>query len=102
MKNNNFGIWRPYFVLTPEAMLQDANCEPMEMMINQGSIIATDFKAIIGQKMSALSQQPQQVIIERPEGYMRAFLSSPLMPVVFIKPTNKAIFPSNTNDLDAE
>lgn len=102
MKNNNFGIWRPYFVLTPEAMLQDANCEPLEMMINQGSIIATDYKAIIGQKMSALSQQPQQVIIERPDGYMRAFLFSPLMPVVFIKPTNKAIFPSATNDLDGE
>lgn len=99
---NNFGIWRPYFVLTPEAMIQDANGQPLEMMINQGSIIATDYKDIIGNKISAISQTPQQVLIERPKGYMRAFLSSPLMPVVFIKPTNKNIFPSNLEDLDGE
>jgi len=102
MKNNNFGIWRPYFVLTPEAIIQNSDYEPLEMMINQGSIIATDYKDIIGNKISAISQQPQQIAIQRPQGYMRAFLSSPLMPVVFIKPTNKGIFPSNTADLDQE
>lgn len=100
MKSNNFGIWRPYFILTPEAVLQGS--EPMEAMINQGSIIMTDYMPIIGTKQSALSQTPQAVTIDRPEGYMRAFLSSPLMPVVFIKPTNKGIFPSNTADLDQE
>jgi hypothetical protein len=100
MKRNNFGIFKPYYLLTPEAAIQ--NMPPKEVLINQGSIIMTDLENIEGQKQSALSQTPQAVIIERPAGYVRAFLSSPLLSVVFIKPTDKTIFPSNTNDLNAE
>ena len=93
---NDFCIFKPYFLLTPEAALQ--NFTPKEVLINEGNIIAKDLENIEGQKHSALSQSPQSVSIERPEGYMRAFLNSPLLAVVFIKPINRNV----NNDLDAE
>lgn len=98
--NNNFGIWRPYYILTAQAILQEE--EPREILLNEGSLISKDFDSISVQKQTPFSKDPQMFEIACPEGYQRILSNSPLLPVFFGKRTNKSIFPSNTNDLDAE
>jgi hypothetical protein len=98
--NNNFGIWKPHFILSAEAILQQA--EPMEALINEGTIITKDFQPITVSKQTQFSKDPQLMQIECPEGYMRYLTTSNILPLFFAKPTNKGIFPSNTHDLDEE
>lgn len=94
MKPNNFGVWKPYYILTPEAVLSGE--QPIEVLLNEALIVSKDYQHITGQRQTPFSKDLQPVLIECPEGYMRALLNSPLLPVAFIKPTNKGIFPSNT------
>jgi hypothetical protein len=98
--NNNFGIWRPYWVLTAQAILSEE--QPVEMLLNEGILISKDFGDIMVQKQTQFTKEPQNVEIQCPEGYMRIMSFSQFMPVFFAKRTNKNVFPSNLNDLDTE
>jgi hypothetical protein len=101
MKTKNiFGIWRPHFILSPEAILEQQ--EPIESLLNMGTIISKDFQGITMQKQNQFSKEPQLYVIECPEGYMRYLTNSPILPLFFAKPTNKGIFPSTNLDLDSE
>ena len=101
MKNKNvFGIWRPHFILSAEAILSEQ--DPIESLLNMGTIISKDFQGITVQKQNQFSKEPQVYVIECPEGYMRYLTNSPILPLFFAKPTNKGIFPSTNLDLDSE
>jgi hypothetical protein len=54
------------------------------------------------QRQTPFSKEPQAMLVKCPEGYMRFLTTSPLVPLFFAKRTNKNVFPSNLNDLDAE
>jgi hypothetical protein len=97
---NNFMKFKPYWILTAEQVME--NLRPTESLINEGSIISKDFEGIIIQKQNQFSKEPQLYKIECPDGYMRFLTSSPILPLVFAKPTNKGIFPSTNLDLNEE
>jgi hypothetical protein len=102
MKNNlnSWGVWKPYFILTPEQMVNDS--EPTEGLINEGQIITKDYQDIMIQRQTPFSKEPQAMLVKCPEGYMRFLTTSPLVPLFFAKPTNKGAFPSNNLELDSE